>query len=202
QVDLAVIAVPAAAVPAVVDDCAARGVRALVALTAGFAEVGPEGAARQAALVAQVRGYGMRMVGPNCLGLLNADPAVRLDVSSPPVFRPRGRVAMSSQSGAVGLAALAAAGRYGLGFSTFVSVGNKADVSGNDLLQFWEEDPATGVILLYLESFGNPRRFARLARRIARKKPIVVVKSGRTDAGRRAAGSRTAGLADSVGAVE
>ena len=155
-VDLAVIAVPAPAVPGAVDDCATHGVRALVVLSAGFAEVGAEGAALQKVLVEKVRGYGMRMVGPNCLGVINADPAVRLNASFAPVFPPAGRVVMSAQSGAVGLAALGAAARYGLGFSTFVSVGNKADVSGNDLLQYWEEDPDTDVILLYLESFGNP----------------------------------------------
>src|SRR3954452_24138340 len=119
------------------------------------------------------------MIGPNCMGLLNTDPAVRLNASFAPVFPPAGRVAMSSQSGALGLAILAAARRLNLGLSTFVSVGNKADVSGNDLLQYWEEDPATDVILLYLESVGNPRKFTRLSRRVARTKPVVVVKSGR-----------------------
>jgi acetyl coenzyme A synthetase (ADP forming)-like protein len=201
-VDLAVVAVPCAAVPGVVDDCAARGLRALVVISAGFAEVGGDGVALQKALVEKVRGYGMRMVGPNCLGLLNADPAVRLNASFSPVFPPSGRVAMSSQSGAVGLAALGAASRYGLGFTTFVSVGNKADVSGNDLLQYWEEDPATDVILLYLESFGNPRRFARIARRVGRQKPVVVLHSGLTRAGGRAAGSHTAALATNATAVE
>ena len=201
-VDLAVIAVPARAVAGVVDDCAARGVRALVVISAGFAELGGEGVALQKALVEKARGHGMRLVGPNCLGLLNADPDVRLNASFSPVFPPAGRVAMSSQSGAIGLAALAAAGRYGLGFSTFVSVGNKADVSGNDLLQFWEEDPATDVILLYLESFGNPRRFARIARRVGRRKPVVVLHSGLSRAGGRAAGSHTAALASNAAAVE
>jgi acetyl coenzyme A synthetase (ADP forming)-like protein len=201
-VDLAVLAVPAAAVLSVVDDCAVRGVRALVVISAGFAEIGAAGIALQKALLEKVRGYGMRMVGPNCLGLLNADPAVRLNASFSPVFPPAGRVAMSSQSGAVGLAALGAAARYGLGFSTFVSVGNKADVSGNDLLQFWEEDPNTDVILLYLESFGNPRRFARIARRVGRRKPVVVLHSGLTRAGGRAAGSHTAALATNAAAVE
>ena len=174
QADLAVIAVPARAVLAAVDDCAARGVRALAVITAGFAEVGGEGVGLQKQLVEKVRGYGMRLVGPNCLGLLNADAQVRLNASFSPIFPPPGRVAMSSQSGAVGLAALGAAARYGLGFSTFVSVGNKADVSGNDLLQYWEEDPDTDVILLYLESFGNPRRFSRIARLVGRRKPVSV----------------------------
>jgi acetyl coenzyme A synthetase (ADP forming)-like protein len=201
-VDLAVVAVPPAAVPSVVDDCAARGVRALVVITAGFAEVGPAGAESQRKLVERVRGYGMRMIGPNCLGMLNTDPAVCLNASFSPVFPPPGRVAMSSQSGALGLAILAAARRFHLGFSSFVSVGNKADVSGNDLIQFWEEDEDTSVILLYLESFGNPRRFAPIARRVSRRKPIVAIKSGRTRAGGRAAGSHTAALAASDTVVD
>jgi acetyl coenzyme A synthetase (ADP forming)-like protein len=201
-VDLAIVAVPRDAVMGVVDDCAARGVRALVVITAGFAEVNREGSELQKGLVEKVRGYGMRLIGPNCMGLLNTDAAVRLNASFSPVFPPPGRVAMSSQSGALGLAILAAAHRFGLGLSTFVSVGNKADVSGNDLLQYWEEDTATDVILLYLESFGNPRRFARIARRVSRRKPIVAIKSGRTKAGGRAAGSHTAALAASEVAVD
>jgi acetyl coenzyme A synthetase (ADP forming)-like protein len=201
-VDLAVIAVPREAVLGVVDDCAARGVRALVVITAGFAEVGGEGRALQQQLVERVRGYGMRLIGPNCMGLLNSDPAVRLNASFAPVFPPPGRVALSSQSGALGLAVLAAARRFNLGLSTFVSVGNKADVSGNDLLQYWEEDEGTEVILLYLESFGNPRRFARIARRVAQRKPVVALKSGRTPAGGRAAGSHTAALAAREVAVD
>ena len=144
----------------------------------------------------------MRMVGPNCMGLLNADAAVRLNASFSPIVPPSGRVALSSQSGALGLAILELASERGVGLSTFVSVGNKADVSGNDLLQYWEADPTTSVILLYLESFGNTRRFARLARRISRKKPIVAVKAGRTRAGSRAAGSHTAALAASDMAVD
>jgi len=142
------------------------------------------------------------MIGPNCLGLLNTDPRVQLNASFSPVFPPPGRVAMASQSGALGLAILAAARRFQLGLSTFVSVGNKADVSGNDLLQYWEEDPGTDVILLYQESFGNPRRFARIARRVSLRKPIVAVKGGRTQAGKRAAGSHTAALAASDVAVD
>ena len=201
-VDLAVLAVPRDAVLGVVDDCAARGVRALVIITAGFAEVGVEGRELQQRLVEKVRGHGMRLIGPNCLGLLNTDPTVRLNASFSPVFPPPGRVAMSSQSGALGLAVLAAARRFGLGLSTFVSVGNKADVSGNDLLQYWEEDNDTEVILLYLESFGNPRRFARIARRVGRRKPIVAIKSGRTQTGERAAGSHTAALAAREVAVD
>jgi acetyl coenzyme A synthetase (ADP forming)-like protein len=201
-VDLAVVAVPRDAVPGAVDECAAAGVRAIVAITAGFAEVGGAGRAAEDALAEQVRGHGMRLVGPNCMGLLNTDPAVRLNASFSPVFPPPGPIAMLSQSGALGLAILALAEQRALGLSTFVSVGNKADVSGNDLLQYWENDPRTGVILLYLESFGNPRRFARIARRVARTKPIVSVKGGRTRGGSRAAGSHTAALAASDVAVD
>jgi acetyl coenzyme A synthetase (ADP forming)-like protein len=201
-VDLAVISVPKGAVLEVIDQCAARGVRAVVIITAGFAETGREGRELQTKLVEKVRGYGMRMVGPNCLGLLNADPTVRLNASFSPIFPPPGKVAMSSQSGALGLGIIAAARRFNLGLSTFVSVGNKADVSSNDLLQYWEEDPGTKVILLYLESFGNPRRFARIARRVGRRKPIICVKGGRTQAGQRAAGSHTAALAASDVAVD
>jgi acetyl coenzyme A synthetase (ADP forming)-like protein len=194
-VDLAVIAVPPEAVLGVVDDCAARDVRALLVITAGFAEVGSEGKELQKRLMDKVRGYGMRLIGPNCLGLLSTDPDVRLNATFIPAFPPHGSVAMSSDSGALGLAVLAVAARLGLGISSCVSVGNRADVSNNDLLEYWEDDAATDVILLYLESFGNPRRFARLARRVSRRKPIVAVKAGRTRAGRRAAGSHTAALA-------
>ena len=194
-VDLAVIAVPAPAVPGVVDDCAAAGITSLVVITAGFAEAGADGRAAQDALTDKVRKHGMRMVGPNCMGIFNTDPAVRLNASFSPLFPPAGRLGLLSQSGALGIAIVQLAVERRLGLSTFVSVGNKADVSGNDLLEYWEADPSTSVLLLYLESFGNPRRFARLARRISRKKPIVVVKSGRTRAGSRAASSHTAAMA-------
>ncbi|HYV36363.1 MAG TPA: GNAT family N-acetyltransferase, partial [Gemmataceae bacterium] len=155
-VDLAVIAVPPKAVLGVVDDCAARGVRAIVVITAGFAEVGKEGLELQNRLMEKVRAAGMRMIGPNCLGLVSTDADVRLNATFVPGFPPPGRVAMSSDSGALGLAALAVAGRYGLGISSCVSVGNRPDISSNDLLEYWEEDTGTEVILLYLESFGNP----------------------------------------------
>src|SRR5262249_19765168 len=147
-VDLAVIAVPRGVVLDVIEDCAAHGIRAVVVITAGFAEVGAEGRDLQARLLAKIRGHGMRMIGPHCMGLINTAPGVRLAATFAPVFPPAGRVAMSSQSGALGLAVLQVAQRLGLGLSTFVSVGNKADVSGNDPLQYWEEDPATDVILL------------------------------------------------------
>ena len=200
-VDLAVIAVPAPLVMDIVDDCAAAGVKSLVVISAGFAEAGAAGIERQQALVERVRNHGMRMVGPNCMGVLNAGADVRLNASFSPVMPPSGRVSLLSQSGALGIAIIELARERQVGLSTFVSVGNKADVSGNDLLQYWERDPHTAVMLLYLESFGNPRRFARLARRIGRTKPIVAVKAGRTIAGVRAAGSHTAAMAASDVAV-
>ncbi|MFI5179253.1 MAG: GNAT family N-acetyltransferase [Vicinamibacterales bacterium] len=200
--DLAIIAVPKELVLGAVDQSAAAGIKSIVVITAGFAEVGGDGPALQQQLVEKVRGHGMRMVGPNCMGLLNAAPEVRLNASFSPIMPPSGGVALSSQSGALGMAILELAATRGVGLSTFVSVGNKADVSGNDLLQYWEADPHTSVILLYLESFGNPRRFARLARRIGRRKPIVAVKAGRTRAGLRAASSHTAALAASDTAVD
>jgi acetyl coenzyme A synthetase (ADP forming)-like protein len=201
-VDLAVVVVPAPAVLGVVDDCAAAGVKSLVIISAGFAESGEEGRALQHQLTERVRMHGMRMVGPNCMGVINADPLVRLNASFSPIFPPAGHIGLLSQSGALGIAILELASERGLGLSTFVSAGNKADVSGNDLLEYWETDAATRVLLLYLESFGNPRRFARLARRISRHKPIVVVKSGRTRAGSKAAGSHTAALAANDTAVD
>ena len=195
EVDLAIIVVPAEEAAAVVDDCIKKGVHGIVVISAGFAEVGAEGRAREAALVEKVRDAGVRMIGPNCMGIINTDPSVSLNGTFSPVYPPEGRIAMSTQSGALGLAILDYARRLNLGISTFVSVGNKADVSSNDLIQYWAEDPRTDVILLYLESFGNPRKFGRIAKRIARTKPIVVVKSGRSRAGARAASSHTGALA-------
>jgi acetate---CoA ligase (ADP-forming) len=201
EVDLAVIVVPAAKVESVVDDCLAKGVKALVVISAGFSETGEEGRAREAVLVEKIRASGVRMIGPNCMGILNTDPKVRLNATFSPVYPPDGRVAMLSQSGALGLAILDYARRLNLGISTFVSVGNKPDVSGNDLLQYWEEDPRTDVILLYLESFGNPRNFGPIARRVSRSKPVVVVKAGRSSAGARAASSHTGAMAESDAVV-
>ena len=179
DVDLAVVAVPGPAVAGVVEQCAHKSVRGLVVLSGGFGERDAEGAEIERRLVAEARANGMRVVGPNCLGVVNAAPDVRLNATIAPQAPDRGRVGFFCQSGALGTAILAAATRWGLGLSTFVSAGNRADVSGNDLLQYWERDPATEVVLLYLESFGNPRKFARLARRLARSKPIVAVKTGR-----------------------
>jgi acetyl coenzyme A synthetase (ADP forming)-like protein len=201
-VDLAFIVVPANLVLAAARECAGKGVRAIVVISAGFSEVGPEGAALERELLEVVRSAGMRMVGPNCMGLLNTAQAVNMNGTFAPVYPPAGNIAMSSQSGALGIAILEFAKRHRLGISQFISVGNKADVSGNDLLLAWEDDPVTDVILLYLESFGNPRKFARIAPRIARKKPIVAVKSGRGVAGRRAASSHTGALASLDVAVD
>jgi acetyl coenzyme A synthetase (ADP forming)-like protein len=193
-VDLAVISVPAHEVLSSARECAARGVRSLVVISAGFAEAGPEGSQMQRELVALCRASGMRLVGPNCMGVINTDPSVRLNATFAPTYPPEGRVGFLSQSGALGLAVIEHAAQRGIGLSTFVSVGNKADVSGNDLLAYWADDPRTDVILMYLESFGNPRKFSRLARSIGRSKPIVVVKSGRSVAGARATSSHTGAL--------
>jgi len=201
-VDLAVIVVPAAVALPVLDACGKKGVRAAVVISAGFKETGEEGAARERALVACARGHGMRLVGPNCLGVLNTEDGVRLDATFSPTYPPAGRIAFSSQSGALGLAILEYAKELNIGISQFISVGNKADLSSNDLIEFWEQDAGTDLILLYLESFGNPRRFTRIARRVGRVKPIVAVKSGRTRAGVRAAASHTGSLAGSDIAVD
>ncbi|HEY7705444.1 MAG TPA: GNAT family N-acetyltransferase [Acidimicrobiia bacterium] len=201
-VDLAFIVVPAPLVVEAARQCGAKGVRGLVVISAGFAETDAEGVEREAELVEVVRSAGMRMIGPNCMGVVNTSAAVRLNGTFAPVFPPQGTIAMSSQSGALGIAILDYARRTNVGVSQFVSVGNLADVSGHDLLLAWEDDPATDVILLYLESFGTPRKFSRIARRIGRRKPIVAVKSGRTGAGSRAASSHTGALASSDAAVE
>lgn len=193
-VDLAVIAVPAPAVVDVARDCAQAGVHALVVISAGFAEVGPEGADRQRELLGVCRAAGMRLVGPNCLGVLCTAVGVRLNATFMPRAALAGRVAFLSQSGGLGIAIVDAATTLGLGLSAFASVGNKADLSGNDFVQYWEQDPDTAAILLYLESFGNARRFARIARRVGRSKPIVAVKGGRSAAGARATSSHTGAL--------
>jgi acyl-CoA synthetase (NDP forming)/RimJ/RimL family protein N-acetyltransferase len=179
EVDLAVVAVPAAGIDEVMDSCLAKGVKALVVISAGFADAGGSGTVAERRLVAEARVHGMRVIGPNALGVANTAPEVRLNATLAPDVPGRGRVGFFSQSGALGIAILAAAKERGLGLSTFVSAGNRADLSGNDLLQYWQTDPATDLVLLYLETFGNPRKFGRLARRLARTKPIVAVKSGR-----------------------
>lgn len=193
-VDVAFVVVPAALVAEVARKCGEKGVRGLVVISSGFSEVGGDGPARQQELLDVCRAHGMRIIGPNCMGIVNTDPEIRLNGTFATVYPPSGRVGFLSQSGALGLAVMQHATDLGLGLSSFVSVGNKADVSGNDLVAYWNEDPRTDVILLYLESFGNPRRFARLAREVGRRKPIVAVKSGRSAAGARAAASHTGAL--------
>ncbi|MBY5163566.1 GNAT family N-acetyltransferase [Salsipaludibacter albus] len=196
------VCVPAPVVNEVVDEAGRLGVRAVTVVSAGFSETGPEGRDRQDELMAIATSWGMRVVGPNCMGVMNATEGVRMNATFSDTFPAPGRVAFSSQSGALGLAVIDHVADLGLGLSTFVSVGNKADVSGNDLILYWEEDPDTDVILLYLESFGNPRKFSRIARRVSRSKPIVAVKSGRTGAGERAASSHTAAISAGDVAVE
>jgi acetate---CoA ligase (ADP-forming) len=199
-VDLAVVCVPGVSVLAAAREALATGVRALCVISAGFAEVGSDGQSRQDQLLALVRSHGARLVGPNCLGI--ASGAVKLNATFARRALPAGRVAFSSQSGALGLALLEEVDGRGLGLSSFLSIGNKADVSSNDLLEYWEEDEGTDLILLYLESFGNPRKFARVAGRVARSKPILAMRSGTSRAGARAASSHTAALASSDAAVD
>src|SRR6478752_3291140 len=201
-VDLAIVAVPAAQVPTVVGACGERNVRAVLVLTAGFGETGDTGMALEQRVVRIARHYGMRVVGPNCLGLVNTDPAVRLNATFADIPMNPGGLGLVSQSGALGIAVLAAANRDGLGTAQFVSIGNKADVSSNDLLLAWEGDHRVRVIALYLESLGNPRKFARIARRVASTKPIIAIKAGRSPAGQRAGQSHTAAAASSDVVIE
>lgn len=183
DVDVAIVAVPAEAVTDVVLDCAAKGVHGLIVISSGFAETGEEGRRRQRHLVGLSRSYGLRLIGPNCLGVINTDPTVQVNASLSSVMPTRGRAGFFCQSGALGSAILEKVRNRGLGLSTFVSAGNRADVSGNDLLQYWEEDDSTEVVMMYLESIGNPRKFSRIARRVSKRKPIVAVRSGRTTQG-------------------
>lgn len=201
-VDQAVIVVPKEFVEPMVAECADHGVKGVVVISAGFREIGGEGIERERRLTAFVRERGIRMVGPNCMGVLNGDPAVSMNGTFYPNLPPAGHAAFVSQSGAMGLSVLDYAREYGIGISQFVSVGNKPDVSGNDLLEAWEHDPAVQVILMYVESFGNPRRFKEIASRITRVKPIIVVKSGSSRVGARAASSHTGALAASDAAVD
>jgi succinyl-CoA synthetase alpha subunit/GNAT superfamily N-acetyltransferase len=194
-VDLAVVAVPADGVQGVIRECGRRGVPAAVVLSAGFGETGVDGVSREDELRRVARRAGVRVVGPNCLGVACTDPEIRLNATFSGVSPAPGPLGFASQSGALGIALLAETARRGLDVSGFVSLGNKLDVSGNDMLLYWEDDPRTTVIALYLESFGNPRKFARHAARIARRKPIVTLKAGRTVAGGRAGASHTAAVA-------
>jgi acetyl coenzyme A synthetase (ADP forming)-like protein len=193
-VDLAIIAIPSSGVVEVARQCGQKGVAAIVATTAGFSEVGAAGAQRQAELLHVCREYGMRLIGPNCIGVINTDPAAPMNATFGPLTPRTGRLGLATQSGALGLAAIDFSATRDLGFSSIVSMGNKADISGNDLLGFWASDPRTDVVLLYLESFGNPRRFARVARSLGRTKPIVALKSGRSAVGARATASHTGAL--------
>ncbi|HXN01261.1 MAG TPA: GNAT family N-acetyltransferase [Candidatus Dormibacteraeota bacterium] len=193
-VDLAVIAVPAIGVVETARQCATKGVKSLVVISSGFAESGGEGIGRQSDLLAVCRQAGMRLIGPNCMGVINTTPEVSMNATFGPATPPRGRVGFMSQSGALGLAVIDYAKNLGLGLSWFISAGNKADLSGNDVLQYAETDPHTDLVLLYLESFGNPRKFARIARRVGKTKPIIAVKSGRSTAGARATSSHTGAL--------
>jgi len=195
NVDLAIIVVPSKTVLQVAEECGRKGVRAMVVISDGFRERGPIGVKNEGLLRGIARKYDMRLVGPNCMGIINTDPKINLNGTFSRVFPPRGNVAFLSQSGAMGLVTLRHASDLNIGISSFISVGNRADVSTNDMLEYWEKDKATKVILLYLESFGNPRKFARLCKRISYQKPIVVVKSGNTPAGSRAALSHTGALA-------
>jgi len=195
EVDLAIIIVPTQFVARVADECGRKGARAIIVITDGFKERGLEGAAREEELRDVALGHGMRLVGPNCMGILNTDPEVRLNASFSRIYPPRGNIAFLSQSGAMGLVILEYAMDLNMGISGFVSVGNRADISSNDLLQYWEDDPSTRVILLYLESFGNPRKFSRIAKRVSSKKPIVIVKGGATPVGSHAASSHTGAMA-------
>jgi len=194
DVELAVVVVPATAVVAAARECAARGVRALVVISAGFAEVGPEGAERERELVAVCRAAGMRLIGPNCLGILNTTEGHQFNATFAPGGPPSGNVGFVTQSGALGLALIDLASDRSLGVSSFASIGNRADITANDMLEYWESDEGTDVALLYIESFSDPRRFSRIARRVGRDMPIVAVKSGRSSAGQRATGSHTGAL--------
>jgi acyl-CoA synthetase (NDP forming) len=188
-------------VPAILDECLDAGARGVVVISAGFSETGEAGRAVENGMRDRVRAAGARMIGPNCMGVINTDPEVRMNATFAPVAPRAGSVGFVSQSGALGVAILSVAAGLGIGLTQFASMGNKADVSGNDLLEHWEHDPATRVLCMYLESFGNPRRFLEIARRVARRKPILMVKSGRTAEGARAASSHTGALAGSDRAV-
>ncbi len=201
-IDLLVVAVPADRVLQVVTEAAAAGTRSAIVITAGLAELGADGAHTQQEMVRVARRHGMRLVGPNCLGLLSTDANVRLNATFAALTPPAGGLAIASQSGGVGIALLDAATRNDVGVASFVSLGNKADVSGNDLLAAWTDDPRVQAAALYLESFGNPRKFARLARRFAERKPLLATVGGRSTSGQRAGQSHTAAAAAPVVAVD
>ena len=194
-VDLAVVIVPKEFVKEVVRQCGEKGVKGLVVISAGFSEVGSEGKARELEILQVVRDYGMRMMGPNCFGVVNADPEVSLNVTFGKTFPKHGNVGFITQSGAMGEAVMNQAAELGIGFSKIASIGNKADISSNDILTYFRDDEQTQIILLYLEDFGNPLNFTRIATEVSRIKPVVAVKSGRTKLGAKAASSHTGSLA-------
>jgi acetyl coenzyme A synthetase (ADP forming)-like protein len=201
-VDLAVISVPSQLVLTVIDDCAAKHVPAVVLITAGFAETGDSGSWLEEELRAKVRRHGIRLIGPNCFGLMSLDRTIRLNATYTPVFPSPGHVSIASESGGLGTAVIMAAQRVNLGISSFVSVGNHVDVTINDLLAYWEQDQNTEVILLYLETIVDPHGFRQVAWQVGKRKPIVALKAGRTTAGQDAARSHTAALATNEKAVE
>jgi len=202
DVDMALIAVAAERMQPIIEECGRKGVKSLVIITAGFSEMGGEGIEREKKLLKTAGAYGMRIIGPNCLGIQNTNPGVNMNASFAPIYPLHGKTAFGSQSGALGGAIINYAIQINLGLSNFVSIGNGADVTGNELLQYWAEDPDTNLILLYLESFGNPRKFARIARETTLKKPVVIVKSGRSAVGARAAASHTGALASNEVATD
>ncbi|MCX6001638.1 MAG: GNAT family N-acetyltransferase [Chloroflexi bacterium] len=202
DIDLAIISIPADKVQQVVEECAHKGVRGVVVLTSGFSDIGADGMERQNKLVNTIRSYGMRMLGPNCMGMINTNPEINLNATFSAVVPPPGNIAFATQSGVLGSAILMYATNLNIGLSTFVSIGNRADVSSNELLQYWEDDPDTDVVLLYLESFGNPRKFTRIARSITAKKPVVAVTSNRTPLQVRVSNSQTGSMATDEAATE
>jgi acetyltransferase len=202
DIDLAIISIPADKVQQVVEECAHKGVKGVVVLTSGFSDIGPEGMERQNKLVNTIRNYGMRMLGPNCMGMINTNPEINLNATFSAVVPPHGNIAFATQSGVLGSAILMYATNLNIGLSTFVSIGNRADVSSNELLQYWEDDPDTDVVLLYLESFGNPRKFTRIARSITAKKPVIAVTSNRTPLQLRVTTSQTGAMATDQAATE
>ncbi|MBU1319966.1 MAG: acetate--CoA ligase family protein [candidate division Zixibacteria bacterium] len=202
SVDLAVIVVPREYVSAVVDQCGEKGVKGLVVITAGFREVGPTGLQLEQELIEKVDYWGMRMIGPNCFGIINSSPNIMMDATFSKIYPKSGKIGFLSQSGALGEAILAQATEMNLGLSMFASIGNKANITGNDLLEYWKDDPDVEIILMYLENFGNPRRFTAIAREVAKVKPIVAVKSGTTTKGAAAASSHTGALAGAEVAVD
>ncbi|MGB5107619.1 MAG: acetate--CoA ligase family protein [Candidatus Zixiibacteriota bacterium] len=195
SVDLAVIVVPKELVLATVEQCGEKGVKGLVMITAGFKEQGKAGADLELKVAALVKHYNMRMIGPNCFGIINADPKVHLDATFSKIRPSFGKIGLISQSGALGEAILAQAQEINLGLSMFASIGNKADIDGNHIIEYWRDDPTVEIILLYLENFGDPRTFSKVAREVSRYKPIIVVKSGKTTQGAAAASSHTGALA-------